>query len=180
MFTMCDEMWNSVDIYGPQPEIDRFKRLCIVPGPINDWEDNKLAIDLTRIPGYGRTAWNFRELGPHEHCMYSFAFDTVASFPSAEFEELAELFPKLAFDCECIADDDRSMGYGWFNVPPGGKDFRDDYKVPKGYWTKGVYKRPPVAQKQHEAVIAALKQSLHKAAGRSLFGRPTAHRGRLH
>ena len=175
MFTMCDEMWNSVDIYGPQREIERFKRLCIVPGPINDWEDNELAIDLTRIPGYGRDAWNFRELGPHEPGMYSFAFDTVASFPSDEFEELARLFPNLAFDCECIADDDRSMGYGWFNTPPGGKDFCDDYNVPRGYWTKGIYKRPPAAQKRHEAVIAALKQSLLEAAAHASFGSSLLH-----
>lgn len=179
MFTMCDEMWNSVDIYGSQAEIERFKRLCVVPGPINDWEDNELAIDLMRIPGHGCSAWNFRELGRPESGKYSFAFDTVASFPSAEFEELARLFPRLAFDCECIADDDRSMGYGWFNTPPGGEDFYDDYEVPKNYWTTGVYKRPPAAQKRHEAVIAALKQRLHEMAGGG-FDRYTGNRGRLH
>jgi len=168
MFTMCDEMWNSVSIYGPEIEIERFKQLCIVPGPINDWEDNELAIDFMRIPGHGCSAWNFRELGRREPCEYSFAFDTVASFPAAEFEELARLFPQLTFDCECIADDDRSMGYGWFNTPPGGEDFRDDYDVPKGYWTAGVvYKRPPAAQKQYQAVVAVLKQKLEEAAERA-------------
>lgn len=86
-------------------------------------------------------SWNFRDLGPHEHGVYSFAFDTVSSFPTYTFENLVNLFPSLFFDCECIADDDRSMGFGWFNTPLGGQAFRDDYDVPEGYWSKGGGKR---------------------------------------
>jgi hypothetical protein len=93
-------MWNSVDIYGPQSEIDRFKRLFIVPGPANDWEDNTQSIDFDRGDIYPCYAWNFRELGKHEHGVYSFAFDTVSSFPINTFGDLVDLFPKLAFDCE--------------------------------------------------------------------------------
>lgn len=29
------------------------------------------------------------------------------------------------------------MVYGWFNTPPGGEDFRQDYDVPEDYWTGG-------------------------------------------
>jgi hypothetical protein len=157
-------MWNSVDIYGPQADIDRFKRLCIVPGPANDWEDNKVSIDFSRADADYVYAWNFRELRPHEHGMFSFAFDTVASFPIYTFESLGELFPTLAFDCECIADDDRSMGYGWFNTPPGGDDFYDGYDVPEGYWDRGGGKRTAEALKQHMAVVAAFRRTVQEAA----------------
>lgn len=160
MYVICDEMWNSVDIYGPQSEIDRFKRMFIVPGPANDWEDNEHSIDFNSGDVYPCDAWNFRDFGSRERGVYSFAFDTVSSFPTNTFEDLVELFPKLAFDCECIADDDRSMGYGWFNPPPGGDDFADNYNVPEGYWDKGGGKRSPADEKRHMAVIAAFKRTL--------------------
>jgi hypothetical protein len=57
------------------------------------------------------------------------------------------MFPTLAFCCECIADDDASMGHGWFNPPPGGEEFRDAYAVPKGYWTEGGDKRNAEAER---------------------------------
>lgn len=161
MFVMCDEMWNSVDVYGPQSEIDRFKRQLIVPAPAGNWAGSTLAIDFSCVGG--DDTWNFRELGPHEHGMYSFAFDTLASFPTYTFEGLAKLFPGLFFDCKCIADDDRSMGYGWFNTPPGGQDFRDDFDVPEGYWTNGGSKRTPPDERRYKIVIAALRQRLREA-----------------
>ena len=170
MFIMCDEMWNSVDIYGPEVEIERFKRLCIVPAPGYEWDDATLAIDLDRVEAGDGEAWNFRELGRADPRNYAFAFDTGTRFPVRSFERLAEMFPRLAFHCECIADDDRSMGYGWFNTPPGGEDFRDDYKVPRGYWKSRVHKRSPAKQKRHEAVIAALKRALQEAAERAWSG----------
>jgi hypothetical protein len=86
----------------------------------------------------------------------------VSSFPIYTFESLTKLFPKLVFDCECIADDDRSMGYGWFNTPPGGDDFCDDYEVPEGYWENGGGKRTPEAEKQHIAVTDAFRQTLQQ------------------
>lgn len=164
MYVISDEMWNSVDIYGLQDEIDRFKRLCIVEGPANDWESNTHSIDFSQAGADYVDAWNFRELGTQERGMYSFAFDTGWHFPTDTFESLATLFPKLAFDCACIADDDRSMGYGWFNTPPGGENFQDNYDVPEGYWDDGGgEKRTPEALKRHRAVIAALKRSQHEA-----------------
>lgn len=164
MYVICDEMWISVDIYGPQSEIDRFKRLCIVEGPANDWESNTHSIDFSRANAADCYGWNFRELGSDERGVYSFAFDTAARFPTETFESFTKLFPTLAFDCECIADDDRSMGYGWFNTPPGGEDFEDDYDVPEGYWDNdGGEKRTPEAHKKHMAVIAEFKRSQHEA-----------------
>lgn len=158
MFVMCDEMWNSVDIYGPQSDVDRFKRRFIVPARRGNRGRSTLEIDFDCFGGDEN--WNFRDLGPHEHGMYSFAFDTLANFPTYAFECLAGMFPRLHFDCECIADDDHRMGYGWFNTPPGGQDFRDHYDVPEGFWTSGSDKRTPPELRRHMMVIAALKQQL--------------------
>ncbi|MFD1788069.1 hypothetical protein ACFSC3_10825 [Sphingomonas floccifaciens] len=160
MYIVCDEMWNSVEIYGLQSEIDRFKRRFIFPAPADNWAGSTHAIELCRIGG--EETWNFREIFPAEPGYYSFAFDTLAIFPTDTFEDLARLFPMLAFDCECIADDDRSMGYGWFNTPPGGEDFRDDYDVPADYWTVRGCKRSPADQRRHEMVVAALRQNLRE------------------
>ncbi|WP_374943155.1 hypothetical protein [Sphingomonas sp.] len=158
MYVICDEMWNSVDVYGPQSEIDRFKRRFIVPAPAGNRSRSTLAFKLEDLSG--EFAWNFRDLGPHEHGMYSFAFDTLANFPTYALERLIRMFPRLYFDCECIADDDHRMGYGWFNTPPGGQDFRDDYDVPKGYWTNGGGKRTPPELRRHMMVTDALRQRL--------------------
>lgn len=158
MYVICDEMWNSVDIYGPQSDIDRFKRRFIVPAPAGNRSRSTLAFKLEDLSGDG--AWNFRDLRPHEPGMYSFAFDTLANFPTYAFERLTRMFPKLHFDCECIADDDHRMGYGWFNTPPGGQDFRDDYDVPEGYWTSGSDKRTPPELRRHMMVVAALRERL--------------------
>ncbi|MBN8816543.1 MAG: hypothetical protein J0J06_13975 [Sphingomonas sp.] len=158
MYAICDEMWNSVDIYGPQGEIDRFKRLFIGPAPAGNRSRSTMAFKLEDLSA--EYAWNFRELGPHEHGMYSFAFDTLANFPDYAFEELTGIFPRLHFDCECIADDDHRMGYGWFNTPPGGQDFRDDYNVPEDYWNGGIGKRAEPELRRHMMVVDALRQRL--------------------
>lgn len=39
------------------------------------------------------------------------------------FEALADCFPELAFDSDCIAAQDEFMRFGWFNPPPGGEQF---------------------------------------------------------
>jgi hypothetical protein len=74
------------------------------------------------------------------------------------FEQLAARFPRLAFDCTCIEALAEFMGYGWFNAPPGGEQFRQDFHVPEDYWTGGgSRKRSPEAQEAHEARIAEFK-----------------------
>lgn len=160
MFRICDEMWNSVSIYGPEEEIERFRQMFIVPAKQDDWTDAALEIDFDPIGHSAYETWNFREFSDNEPMCYHFAFDTVAIFPTDVFEDLADMFPALSFECDCIADDDRSMGYGWFNTPPGGEDFRADYEVPAGYWETGGPKRHPADETKHKAVVAALKQRL--------------------
>ena len=90
---------------------------------------------------------------------WSFAFDTTRGFPEDEFEELASLIPMLHLDCECIDSMDDYMGFGWFNVPPGGEAFRQDMVVPHDYWTGGGgLKREPVAHVKHLALVETLTQ----------------------
>jgi hypothetical protein len=50
------------------------------------------------------------------------------------------------------------MGYGWFNPPSGGEEFRQGYEVPRNHWTSGSgQKRRPEAQAAHEARIAGFE-----------------------
>ena len=163
MFIMCSEMWNSVTIYGPRAEIARFRQRFIVPAPPGNWEGSTLSIDFSSI--HYEDTWNFRDWGQEDSNCYSFAFDTSPNFPIVTFERLAELFPALAFDCECIADDDRSMGYGWFNPPPGGEDFRDDYEVPEGYWDGDGSKRSPADEQRDKDLVNAHLRMLKEADG---------------
>lgn len=95
--------------------------------------------------------WNYRDHAPKPGS-WSFAFDTSQDFPEELFEELATIFPMLYFDCECIDLMDDFMGYGWFNIPPGGEAFRQNMAVPKDYWTGGGgFKRKPDAQRKYQA-----------------------------
>ena len=170
MFIMRDEMWNNVVVYGPQSEIDRFKKRCLSPFPLGNVHDPSEGFDPDRIvlietDVFNEETWNFREPKDQERDTYAFNFDTHTRFPATVFERLAELFPALAFDCECIADNDDSMGYGWFNPPPGGEEFRDDYDVPVGYWTNGGSKRSTEAERQHHARINRLQQAIRKMGG---------------
>lgn len=158
MFIMCDEMWNSVDIYGPQADIDRFKRRFVIPAIEGDHAGSTLTLDLDNVSA--DPTWNFRELVQHERGMYSFAFDSNTNFPTHAFERFVEIFPRLYFDCECIAHDDSRMGYGWFNTPPGGQPFRYDYDVPQDYWTGRSCKRSGPEERRHMIVINELKQRL--------------------
>lgn len=164
MIIMVDEMWNSVVIYGPQSEIDRVKRQGIRSLAKGDVDELNTAFDPEHIVRIGtdvenEDAWNFRELRGSGIGSYGFAFDTVARFPKPVFECLAKLFPTLAFDCECTADNDSSMGYGWFNPPPGGEAFRDDYAVPEGYWSTGIGKRTAEARLLHSEMVNKLRRS---------------------
>ena len=109
-------------------------------------------------------AWNFRASGNQERGTYSFAFDTIGRFPVPIFRRLAELFPTLAFECDCIEECDESMGYGWFNTPDGGDDFVDGYDVPDGYWEMGEpIKRDTMAELRHRALVARITQTVREA-----------------
>ena len=169
MFIMGNEMWNGVSIYGPEDEIERFKKIFIAPAEMDDWSDAAFEIDFDPIGHGGYETWNFREFSDSEPMLYHFAFDTAAIFPIEVFEDLANLFPALSFECECIADDDSSMGYGWFNTPFGGEDFRADYEVPADYWETSGPKRDPANEMKHKDVVAALKQRLKDGGGCRAF-----------
>ena len=163
MYLIRDEMWNSIDVFGPQTDIDRFKRLCLSVRPTDNVIESSRGFDPHHVVWIEtatctEATWNFREPREQDLGHYSFNFDTHTNFPTAVFKDLAVLFPMLAFDCECIADNDSSMGYGWFNPPPGGEDFHDYYEVPEGYWTTGASKRSRGAERRHLARVAELKR----------------------
>lgn len=159
------EVWNSVSVYGPASEIERFKRLCVQP------DDMKLTAGQSGWDGCGcllsvpsgvnvsgepsrkfKEVVNFQQFKAKSLVEYEFSFDTHHEFPVDLFEGMARYFSRLTFDCECIEALDEFMGFGWFNVPPGGKGFNQSYKVPKNFWTSGSgYKRTPAQQAKHEA-----------------------------
>lgn len=158
------ESWNSVMAYGPQIEIDRLKALCIVAG-----EDGKSTIAFDRViadPEDSRVD-NFRETETPPG-MYAFTFDTRWHFPFDVFNELAEQFPTIAFDCNAIHENDEWCGFGWFNPPEGGEAFADCYAVPDGYWDHNM-KRDPDAHRRYLEVVARL------TAKRPTPGRPTSN-----
>lgn len=178
---MGEECWNSVSVYGPDPAIARFRRMCINlpagPDPRNlspGWDGPKVEIGYrwivpvrtgpVRRRGTIVYAWNYRgeTTAPGEwHC----AFDTGPWFPEEVFEELAAIFPTLAFDCECIESMDDFMGFGWFNPPPGGEAFRQDMPVPEDYWTGGSgFKRTAAAHARHMALVETLVQAARDAS----------------
>jgi hypothetical protein len=167
------DVWNNVTVYGPRPDIQRFKRACLEP------EEHVVRAGQSGWDGCGCTitappsddaefgmpvgasrdyVWNFQQFKAHSNVSYSFSFDTEGRFPEQLFQQLATSFPRLAFDCTCIEALDEFMGYGWFNPPSGGEEFRQGYEVPKDYWTSGSgQKRGPEAQAAHEARIAELE-----------------------
>jgi len=172
-----EEVWNSVEVYGPQADIDRFKTLCIVPAPPEERHKRSHAIVFSKVippqtdpnnlgqPIY--YAWdlpsNFRAEEEQELGSYGFAFDTPTDFPTPVFERLAEMFPSLAFHCECISGDDEFMGFGWFNAPEGGESF-DFYEVPADYWDRGGPIREPMAELRHQARLAKVKDAARQAS----------------
>ena len=157
-----DEMWNSVDVYGSPAEIERFKATCFDPVPgfrespqVPDFNDE--AIVMIGVAGSRTDTWNFRHGRAKTVGHYRFAFDTLMWFPTRDFERIAEAFPSLVFDCDCIADNDRSMGFAWYNPPQGGEPFRDDYDVPPNYWDDSLSKRDAMAELRYQALVAELK-----------------------
>jgi hypothetical protein len=168
------DVWNNVTIYGPRADIQRFKNTCMEPeeqvyrSGQSGWDGCGCFISLPpqdeveggqpSVRGYSDYVWNFQQFTSKSSVEYSFSFDSDAQFPVQLFELLAVSFPRLAFDCTCIEALDEFMGYGWFNAPPGGEKFRQDFDVPEDYWTGGNgQKRSPEAQEAHEARIAKLE-----------------------
>jgi hypothetical protein len=80
------------------------------------------------------------------------------------FERLAEIFPALAFHCECIECMDEFMGYGWFNIPDGGEEFAF-YDVPEDYWTTRGVKRDPIPHAKHRALMRKLVRAAQRTSG---------------
>jgi hypothetical protein len=167
------EVWNSIDVIGPQAEIDRFKALCIrwiVEDEHYEYDKPILTIDFDRIipmPSHGDVGqwerwgtscepFNVREHGKFELGFYTILFDTGRNVPTPVYERLAELFPRLAFDCDSIGSQDEFMAYGWFNGPPGGEHF-GYYEVPADYWDIGC-KRSPAAQAKHDARVLEVRR----------------------
>ena len=170
------DMWNNVTVFGPATEIDRFKRLSLNPSENittagqSGWDGCDCIINVaTSVVGtddredgtvFGIYVYNFQQFTMKSGNEFSFSFDTDTSFPEQVFHALAACFPKLAFDCSCIEALDECMGFGWFNGPPGGEQFRQDYAVPKDYWSSGSgRRRSRRAQVAHEARIDALLEA---------------------
>lgn len=168
--------WNSVTVYGPAPELERFKRLCLAPAESIythgqfGWDGCECTISVPAVAAvvegrsaneYAEYVSNFQQFFGNRETEYSFSFDTPHWFPEPLFELLAERFPALAFDCDCIDSIDDFMGYGWFNPPAGGEAFSQNYTVPENYWTGGGgLKRTEAAQQAHNARTDELLEHL--------------------
>lgn len=90
---ICDEMWNSVDVYGSPAEIERFKATCFDPVPgfrespqVPDFNDE--AIVMIGVAGSRTDTWNFRHGRAKTVGHYRFAFDTLMWFPTRDFERI--------------------------------------------------------------------------------------------
>jgi hypothetical protein len=154
-----DEIWVSIDVYGPQPEIDRLRELCAIIDI--DGHTNDPVVDFrTLIPdsmfGAQYWTWNLVSRGPHEPCTLDFGFDAYGRCPEEIFECLAAEFPTLAFHCSCIASMDEFMAEGWYNGPVGSPKFhyRD---VPDDYWeTCGTSAWDDKAVADHQTIVKNL------------------------
>lgn len=141
------DVWNNVTVYGPPTEISRFKRLCIDATETvfrsgqSGWDGCECTISVPSederpdsLDRHSEYVWNFQQFTRESAAEYSFSFDTFTGFPIELFERLAKRFPQLSFYCSCIESMDEFMGYGWFNGPPDGEEFREDYEVPADHW----------------------------------------------
>jgi hypothetical protein len=175
------DVWNIVTIYGPAAEIDRFRQVCLSPAEQvyrpgqRGWDGCACDIFVPKSGAvgdgseqdveYGEYVWNFQQFTPSEPIEYRFSFDTDQEFPEGLFEDLADRFPALAFECDCIEALDDFMGYGWFNPPPGGERFEQNYAVPANYWDGGgERKRFDAAEEAHSDRIDKLKEGLRRQA----------------
>lgn len=156
----ADEVWNSICVYGPQPEIDRLKKLCVirdVTGPTDEPVVDFTALMPESCFGQPYGTWNLISRGPHEFGSFDFGFDNPGECPVEIFERLAEEFPSLAFYCSCMASMDEFMASGWFNGPPGSEKF-DYHDVPQDYWEAGGGSQDDEeAVLQHRRLVDELK-----------------------
>jgi|UPI0007A59863 hypothetical protein len=166
--------WNSVTVYGPDAEIERFRRTCLSfpegsdpDADFDGWNGREAEIGVgaaRREEGLGFPeravvdVSNYREEEPGPGS-WSFRFDTRHSFPERELDRIASSFPSLHFECECIGSLDEFMGFGWFNPPPRGEAFRQDLPVRPTHWEDGGCKREPAAEARHQLLIAGLIQA---------------------
>lgn len=169
--------WNSVTVYGPDAEIERFRRTCLsfldeseVEADFDGWNGHEVQIGFTDVTsndlGSGREraivhASNYREEEPGPG-KWSFLFDTSHAFPEHEFNQIASFFPSLHFECECIGSLDEFMGVGWFNPPRGGEAFRQDLPVRPTHWEDGGCKREPAAEARHRALVDGLTRAARR------------------
>ena len=135
-----------MSIYGPQPEIDRFKRWFVVR-TIDARGREELELDFTglfrhtghynhALQSHGEKPWGFEDWEQDAPGCYHFKFDTWRGFPEELFENLVEMFPHVMFDCSNIASDSSEIGYGWYNGPRDGDKFAY-YEMSEGYWESG-------------------------------------------
>ena len=160
------EVWISLDVYGPQSEIERFRKLCLAPA-LNG-ANVKSALDIVRVARemaqnepdpaaseWRGEAWNLREDAQASPGSFGCGFD-MTEFHEELFHCLARVFPALAFYCNCIGSDDEFMGYGWFNGPATGKAFAY-FDVPEDYWSSTSERLDPLAHLLHERRVAAMQ-----------------------
>ncbi|MAN13970.1 MAG: hypothetical protein CL945_04580 [Dinoroseobacter sp.] len=160
------EVWVSLDVYGPQSEIERFRKLCLAPALRG--ANVKGALDIVRvvrdladseptstaIAWFGE-AWNLREDAQESTGSFGCGFD-MTEFHEELFHCLAREFPALAFHCGCIGSDNEFMGYGWFNGPGTSEAFAC-FDMPDEYWTARAQKPDPLAHLLHERRVAAMQ-----------------------
>ena len=132
----ADEIWISIDVNGPQPEIGRLRKLCAiidVDGRTDDIVVDFSALMPDSVLGGPYWTWNAVRRGPHKPGKLDFGFDISGWCPEEIFECLAAQFPTLAFYCHCIGSMDEFMASGRYNGPPGSSKF--EYSdVPQDYW----------------------------------------------
>lgn len=131
-----DEVWNTISIKGPQLEIERLKELCSLPDA--QFPSNEPIVDFSRLmpdSRCGQQYWtsNLMRHGPHESGSYRFCFDCSNNAPIEIFERLAEEFPTLIFQVDCMASADEFMAEGKYNDPPGCSIFMFS-QIPDDYW----------------------------------------------
>ena len=174
---MDDEAWMSITIYGPQPEIDRFKRWFVV-GEAHPNGVTTHTIDFTgvqnhkgrydpRVEFHCQRPWGFEDDEDYGHSdlgAYWFKMDGPLGFPTEIFERLGELFPYLMFDCEYIASDRSEAGYGWFNGPKEAEPFVV-CEFPHDYWENSFkHFRSREAQVKYESLVSRVRSAAVKAS----------------
>ncbi|MFI8667240.1 hypothetical protein ACIGGE_12460 [Qipengyuania sp. NPDC077410] len=160
------EVWIGLDVYGPQSEIERFRKICLAPARYG--ANVKGVLDIVRVareyaPNERSSsaitlcgeAWNLREEAQKHSGTFGFKFD-MAEFHEELFESLVRAFPALAFYCGCIGSGDEFMGYGWFNGPATGNAF-GYFDVPEDYWSSTSQDRDPLDRLLHERRVAAIQ-----------------------